>query len=273
MARYGKNGKTLPESNYPALDIRAVNRYLFYPRGGEPVPPSSGQVKTIMVPVEEGVIVGGKCHIVDRCAPNILFFHGNGEIVSDYDDFAPFFLDIGFNFIPVDYRGYGFSTGFPSVTSMMRDGHVIFNHVADWLVQEGMPGPLVVMGRSLGSASALEIAGHYEEQLGGLIIDSGFAYTGPLLENLGLDTVAIGFVEENGLQNLSKISRFHKPTLVVHGENDEIIDVTEARKLYETCPAAEKKLLVIHSAGHNDLFIIGQDLYRESLAWLKNVLM
>jgi len=271
--RSEKSGKTVPETNYATLDTRAVNRYLFYPRGGEPVPASTGSVRTILVPVEERVIVGGRCHIASRNAPNILFFHGNGEIVSDYDDFAPFFLNTGFNFIPVDYRGYGFSTGFPSVTSMMRDCHVVFSHVADWLVQEGMYAHLVVMGRSLGSASALEIAGHYEERLGGLIIDSGFVYTGPLLENLGLDTAAIGFVEENGLQNLSKISRFHKPTLVVHGENDEIIDVTEARKLYEICPAAEKKLLVIRSAGHNDLFIIGQDLYRESLAWLKNILM
>jgi len=271
--RSGKSDKTVPETNYAALDTRAVNRFLFYPRGGEPVPASTGSVRTILVPVEERVIVGGKCHISNRNAPNILFFHGNGEIVSDYDDFTPFFLNIGFNFIPVDYRGYGFSTGFPSVTSMMRDCHVIFSHVEEWLENERMSGPLVVMGRSLGSASALEIAGHYEQRLGGLIIDSGFACTGPLLEHLGLDTAAIQFAEENGLRNLSKISRFHKPALVVHGEDDEIIDVSEARKLYETCPAEEKRLLVIRSAGHNDLFIIGRDLYRESLGWLKNVLM
>jgi len=267
--RSGKSGKTSSEAGYPALDTRAVNRYLFYPRGGEPVPSSSDRARTILVPVEEGVIVGGKCHILDRSAPNILFFHGNGEIVSDYDDFAPFFLNAGFNFIPVDYRGYGFSTGFPSVTSMMRDCHVIFSHVTDWLEREGMQGALVMMGRSLGSASALEIAGRYEGRLGGMVIDSGFAFTGPLLENLGLDPAAIGFIEENGLRNLDKIRRFHKPSLIVHGENDEIIDVSEARKLYESCPAEEKRLLVIPSAGHNDLFITGREAYQNALRWLK----
>lgn len=265
--------KSFSEIDYSILDIRSVNRYLFYPRGGEPIPPSSDQVKTILIPVEEKVIVGGKCHIVDRSAPNILFFHGNGEIVSDYDDFASFFLEVGFNFLPVDYRGYGFSTGIPFVTAMMRDCHIIFRHVADWLFREGMYAPLVVMGRSLGSASALEIASHYGEKLGGMIIDSGFAYTGPLLENLGLDISAIGFIEENGLKNLSKISRFHKPALIVHGENDEIIDVSEARKLYESCPAEEKRLLVIPFAGHNDLFINGRKAYQESLDWLKGILV
>jgi len=264
--------KAFSELNYPTLDTRAVNRYLFYPRGGEPIPSSSDWVKTILIPVTEGAIVGGKCHIADRSVPNILFFHGNGEIVSDYDDWAPFFLGAGFNFIPVDYRGYGFSTGIPSVTSMMRDCHVVFTYVKDWLACEGMHGPMVIMGRSLGSASALEIAQHYDEQVGGMIIDSGFAYTGPLLENLGLDPAAIGFIEENGLRNLHKMRRFSKPTLILHGENDEVIDVTEARKLYESCPAGEKRLIVIPFAGHNDLFINGRTAYRESLAWLKGML-
>ena len=116
--------KNLYSINYPALDTRAVNRFLFYPRGGEEIPTSTEGIKTILIPVDENVAVGGRCHIVHRDAPNILYFHGNGEIVSDYDDFAPLFLDLEFNFIPIDYRGYGFSTGSPSVNSMMRDCHV-----------------------------------------------------------------------------------------------------------------------------------------------------
>lgn len=264
--------KKMSPINYPVLDTRAVNMYLFYPRGGEQIPPSDDHVRTILIPVDENVAVGGRCHIVHQDAPNVLYFHGNGEIVSDYDDFAHFFLDLGFNFIPVDYRGYGFSSGSPSVSSMMRDCHAVFNYIKDWLREGEMRGSLLVMGRSLGSASVLEIACHYEELIAGMILDSGFAYTGPLLEVLGLNPETLGFREEDGLRNLDKIKQFHKPMLIIHGENDEIIDVTEGRKLYESCPSEIKRLLVIPRAGHNDLFVYGLDAYLESLSWIKGIL-
>jgi len=196
--------KDINKIQYPILDVRAVNRFLFYPRGGEPIPPSTEHIKTIIIPVDENIIIGARCHVNSKNAPNILFFHGNGEIVSDYDDFAPLFLNLGFNFIPVDYRGYGFSTGSPSVSSMMCDCHAAFSYIKDWFLTEQMSGPLLVMGRSLGSASALELAAHYSDQIAGLILDSGFAHTRPLLENLGLDPNAIGFREEDGFRNLQK---------------------------------------------------------------------
>lgn len=265
--------KNLEEIKYPILDIRAVNRFLFYPRGGEPVPPSTERIKTILIPVEETVAIGARCHIIRKEAPNILYFHGNGEIVSDYDDFAPLFLDLGFNFIPVDYRGYGFSGGSSSVTTMMRDCHVIFSYIQDWLRNKEMGGSFLIMGRSLGSASALEIASNYENVVDGLILDSGFAYTGPLLENLGLNPESIGFREEDGFRNLQKIERYHQPTLIIHGENDEIIDVADGRKLLESCPSDTKKLLVIPRAGHNDLFAYGLDAYLESMAWIKDTII
>jgi pimeloyl-ACP methyl ester carboxylesterase len=260
------------EINYHTLNTRAVNRYLFYPRGGESVPASTDQIKTILIPIEENVVIGARCHVIHKEAPNILFFHGNGEIVSDYDDFAPLFLDLGFNFIPVDYRGYGFSSGSPSVISMMGDCHIVFNYVRDWLRDRGIHGSLLVMGRSLGSASALEIASNYEDAIGGMILDSGFAYTGSLLENLGLNSESIGFQEEDGFRNLQKIKIFHQPTLIIHGENDEIIDVTDGRKLFDSCPSNTKRLLVIPRAGHNDLFAYGLDAYLESLTWMRGVL-
>ena len=42
------------------------------------------------------------------------------------------------------------------------------------------------MGRSLGSAPALELTGHHPEAIAGLILESGFAHTGPLLRRLAL---------------------------------------------------------------------------------------
>jgi len=58
---------------------------------------------------------------------------------------------------------------------MMRDSHVIFEYISDWLDEGDFTGPLIIMGRSLGSAPALELAEQYKDRIDGLIIDSGFA--------------------------------------------------------------------------------------------------
>ena len=121
-------------------------------------------------------------------APNVLFFHGNGEIVADYNDLGPLYISNGLNFMPVDYRGYGRSTGRPTVAAMMMDCHSIFEFTKRWLRDNGYTGRFIVMGRSLGSAPALELASHYKDQIDGLIVESGFAYTGPLLALVGINT-------------------------------------------------------------------------------------
>jgi fermentation-respiration switch protein FrsA (DUF1100 family) len=198
-------------------------------------------------------------------APNLLFFHGNGEIVADYDEMGPLYNRMGINFLAVDYRGYGRSTGEPTITAMMRDCHLIFEFTLKWLKNKGYPGPLLGMGRSLGSASALELASHYKDRTSGLIIESGFAYAGPLLRLLGINPEAMGFKEEKGFRNLEKIKTWDKPALILHAELDHIIPFSDGEALYHACPAPDKTLLKVRGANHNDIFIRGFDDYMNAV--------
>lgn len=258
--------KDLSKINYPELDKKEVTEAVFWPR---PDLFAEGEEdKEIMIPVGDEVKIGAKFHIYGPRAANILFFHGNGEIVSDFDQLGSVFNQMGVNFLPVDYRGYGKSTGSPTVTEMMRDAHRIFSFVQNWLIKNNYNGPFLVMGRSLGSASALELASSYQQDLQGLIIESGFAYISPLLKLLGLDPDQIGFQEESGPGNLDKISKITQPTLIIHAEQDHIIPYSEAKILYENCPANEKNLLTIAHANHNDIFAWGLKNYLQAIAEL-----
>ena len=251
--------------NYALLDQPAVSNVLFHPRPEYARKESENDDSLIMIPVEEDIRIGARFHIVENAGPNILFFHGNGEIVADYDDFSSIINQLGINFLAVDYRGYGRSSGQPTVTSMMRDCHMVFDFVCQWLAKKGYAGPLVLMGRSLGSASVLELAAHYADQIDALIVESGFASSSPLLQLLGLDTTAIGFTEEMGFQNREKICNFSKPTLIIHAELDHIIPFTEGALLFESCPAADKTLLKIPAANHNDIFMHGVQDYMAAI--------
>jgi hypothetical protein len=121
----------------------------------------------------------------------------------------------------------------------------------------GYQGPLMVMGRSLGSASALELAAAYPEEIAALIIESGFAYAGPLLQLLGVNLAAIGFQEKAGFRNIDKIRAYPGPTLIIHAEHDHIIPLSDGRALYDASRAADKTLLIIPHANHNDILSQG----------------
>jgi fermentation-respiration switch protein FrsA (DUF1100 family) len=247
--------------DYSLLDRPGVLMFLFHPRPewGSPRPDD------VLIQVEKDVVVGARFHLAGVRAPNILFFHGNGEIVADYDHIGSSYPRMGINFLPVDYRGYGRSNGKPTITNMMRDAHVIFDYVLEWLKGRGHTGPLLVMGRSLGSAPALELSVHYSDQVEGLIIESGFAYARPLLRILGIDMEALGIKEEAGFRNLDKISTFDKPTLIIHAQNDDIISFSQGQALYDACPAQDKRLLMIPGASHNNIFLRGMKEYMEAV--------
>ena len=249
--------------DYSLLDRPEILMFLFHPRPEWGSRRATSSTEDMLIQVEKDVVIGARFHLAGKEAPTILFFHGNGEIVADYDDIGPLYMRMGINFLPVDYRGYGRSTGTPTITSMMKDSHIIFNYAQKWLHDRGFTGPFIVMGRSLGSASALELSVHYMNHIDGLIIESGFAYAQPLLRLLGIKMDALGIQEEDGFNNIDKITAFTKPTLIIHAENDHIISFTEGQALYDGCPATDKVLLKIPGANHNDIFLKGMKEYME----------
>jgi len=258
--------KDISQIDYRVFDKPEILSLLFYPRREAALFRSEGaNARNLQISVDDHTTIGARFHPAGKSAPTILFFHGNGEIVSDYDEIGPLYVKRGMNFLPVDYRGYGSSTGKPTVTSMMRDCHVLFEYFLHWLEEGGYGGPLVVMGRSLGSAPALEVAVNYLDRISGLIIESGFAHFLPLLRLIGVPVSQMGISEEDGCRNLEKIGAFDKPTLVIHAEYDHIIPFAEGKALYEAGGAREKRLLTIPGADHNTIFMTGFAAYMSAI--------
>jgi len=254
---------------YAKLDQPEVLQVIFHPRQEHDSQPPPGAIDFDIV-VEGDVRVGARFHMAGAGDPNILFFHGNGEIVADYDTIGPLYNQNELNLLIVDYRGYGRSTGVPTVTSMMRDAHIVYKEVVKWLRDDNRTGPLIIMGRSLGSACAIELAASDQGDISGLIVDSGFAHTVPLLSCLGVDTQALGITEANGFKNSEKIAQFPKPTLIIHAQHDQFIPVMSAELLQVHCPARSKEFHMIPGADHNTTMIRAGKVYFEIIKRFTN---
>lgn len=263
----------MEKMNLSTFDRPDVTQFLFHPRREVGSGSTVENCQEKLIPVDGNVVIGSRFYLIHPNAPTVLFFHGNGEIVADYDDIAQIYMKMNINFIVFDFRGYGKSTGSPTVTTMLQDCCQVFDFSVNHLKTIGYSGVLVVMGRSLGSACALEIVSSYSDVVDGLIIESGFAFSIPLLKIIGIDVGRIGLTEEDGIGNSEKIKRFNKPTLIIHAEFDHIIPFSDGQYLFDHSPASDKNLLKIGGANHNDIFGKGIQEYMLSIKKLLERIM
>ena len=243
------------------MDLNIISSFLFHPRKSY----QDMDEKDIQINMEDSVQVGARLHLINQSAPTILFFHGNGEIATEYDDIAQGYNQKNINFIIADFRGYGFSSGVPDVKNTQSDAHIILDYVLKHFKEKNYSGPLILMGRSLGSVSVLELSKRYPHDFSGLIIESGFADEGPLFKLIGTTPMQEGFKKKDGFLNGEKIKKYIGPLLIIHAEQDHIIPFGQGELLYHFCPSNNKKFLSIPKANHNNILSVGFQKYFEEV--------
>jgi hypothetical protein len=228
------------------FDAEGFNARLFFPRQDRSPAPEGAQDLTVAV---DGAALHLRWHRPPAGLPTVLLFHGNGEVVSDYDPQASSYAAVGAGLAVVDFRGYGQSTGTPTLRSALADAP----RVADALVRAGA-GALVGMGRSLGSACAAELIQAPPAAFRGFIWESGAADLAGLVRRRGLavpDPLPEADLER--FDPLRKLARGRLPMLFLHGEKDTLILPREADAAHAASGAAQKTLVRVPGRGHNDV--------------------
>jgi len=237
-------------ADYSQIDRSPLISFLFYPRRDTTSCPEGGF--DLLVPVEKGISVACRFFAGHPGWPWILFFHGNGEVASDYDEIATFYHQKEINLVVADYRGYGASGGSPGFAHLIHDGDLIFEAVREELSRKGLGESLWVMGRSMGSLCAVELAYHYPKEIKGMIVESGFASVTRLIKHLNLPARGLNLnpIEE---ERLAMIRQITVPALILHGEMDMLVPLQEAKDLYQTLNSSKKKLVILPNADHNTI--------------------
>lgn len=251
--------------DYTVFDHPAVSGFIFYPRADGYRLPDTERSTGFLVPAGSGIHISCRFFFGDKANINVLFFHGNGELAGEYEEIGLLFNNTGINLFVADYRGYGGSSGRPTVSSMIKDAHSVAAWFNQFLQDKGYTGSRFIMGRSLGSSPAIDLASSHPGWYSGVIIESGFCDVSDLLGRLGQalrppgqpPAVSPGF---------SRVMKINIPALIIHGEYDSIVPLSEGEKIYRNIGSGEKKLVVVPGADHNDIFAVGADLYLRELS-------
>lgn len=185
----------------------------------------------------------------------ILFSHGNA---ADLGLMSSFYLGLGnkinCNVFGYDYSGYGLSSGKPSEKSLYTNIEVAWNELRSrYNIQANK---VILYGQSIGTVPTVDLASKYD--FAGVILHS------PLTSGLRLafpNTRRTWFFD--AFPNIDKVSKINSPVLVIHGTEDEVIDISHGKAIHSLCRNAVSPLWV-EGAGHNDI-----ELFREYLERVK----
>ena len=186
----------------------------------------------------------------------LVWFHGNaGNISHRVDNIKLLHDKVKVNVFIFDYRGYGRSEGRPSETGTYRDGEAALDLLRAKVGAHA--GKIILFGRSLGAAVAVEMATRFDSQ--GLILESPFISVAEMARVV-LPYLPVGALLRSRYDVGSKIKNIGVPLLVLHGDRDEIVPLSHGKAVFDAAPEP-KKFFVIAGAGHNDTYIVGGDGY------------
>jgi pimeloyl-ACP methyl ester carboxylesterase len=210
-------------SGTPALDPGVEHAWLDTP---------GGRVEAFLLPASSRASAPG---------PLVVYAHGNGELVDYWlRELAPLQAH-GAAVLLVEYPGYGRSSGRPSESTIQA----AFAAGYDWAVarKEIDRTRVVGYGRSLGGGAICALG--RVRPLAALVLESSFT---SVRDVAAAHFSVPRFLVRSGFDNLDFVRGYTGPLLVVHGEDDQLIPVAQARQLVQ---ASRDAVLELASCGHN----------------------
>ncbi|MEK6799899.1 MAG: alpha/beta hydrolase [Planctomycetota bacterium] len=196
----------------------------------------------------------------------VLIFHGNAGNVSHRLHKLKVLHGLGYNSLIIDYRGYGRSDGEPSEGGLYLDAQAAWNHLVESRGES--PSRIVVLGRSLGGAVAIDLASR--RRPAALVVESSFTS----LVDVGkfqYPFLPVAWILRDRFESIDKIGRVDCPKLFLHGQSDDLIPLSMAQALFDA--ASPPKLFVETPGDHNESGFTYAPVYAKALAtFITNVL-
>lgn len=190
----------------------------------------------------------------DDARATVLHFGGNGFLMVKSRPLIEAYSSMPVNLILFDYRGYGLSSGEPSVEGIQTDAQSMFDTARDLAGERSTP--LFVHGHSMGSFLSGYIAA--QEDIAGYIMESPISEVSSWTKNLvpWLLRPFIRFDIDDSIasqNNLEYVSSVEHPLLILGGSDDDITPFFMAEELHAVSASPRKNLVEIEGGTHNDL--------------------
>jgi hypothetical protein len=190
---------------------------------------------------------------------SVIFCHGNAGNISDRVDSINALHRMGLNVLIFDYRGYGRSEGRPSEKGTYKDADAAWRYLVE--TRGESPDRIVLFGRSLGGAVAIELAGR--NRPAALVVESTFTSLVDI-GRLHYSLLPVRLVLRYRYDSICRVASLACPKLFIHGSGDTLIPFANGRELFAA--AAQPKQFMETPGGHNQSGFMYSPEYTDRLA-------
>jgi len=226
------------------------------PREGKGGSCAGSGAEALTVISKDGTEIQSRVFLGRPEEPHILFFPAEYDTETGISDLATGLGKFGISLISMAYRGCLGSAGNPSISALPQDAEVFYHAVRGWYAKAHRTGPLVFMGRSLGSAIALDLASRHVKDSLALILESAFDSTEGFLSGKG-----IPFSGGDPFSNRSKMLKYHKAVLFIHSYRDQAVSLDEIDCLVAESRSKATQLQIVPSGCREDIMEKAGDIY------------
>jgi uncharacterized protein len=177
--------------------------------------------------------------------PLVLYFQGNAEGLAARAERFTWLTADGTGLLALCYRGYGGSTGKPTEDGLIRDAVAAY----DFARVRYPARRIVLFGESLGTAVAVALAAGHE--IGALILDAPFSSAAEV-GAAAYPFAPVRWAMKDKFRSDERIGRVAAQLLVLHGEQDRIVPIRFAERLYALA-REPKRFVRFPQGGHVDL--------------------
>ena len=185
----------------------------------------------------------------------VIYCHGNGGNIGGRIGVLEGLRALGLSVLIFDYRGYGESSGRPTVAGTRLDVATAWSHVVE--TRGVAPERVLLWGRSLGGAIAIDQAARASEARtppAALVVESSFTSTVTLGKEL-YPWLPVGwFRNKIDYPSLDRIAEVGVPVLLAHSPDDELIPRAHGQALLEAADAGAPPATawIELAGGHNE---------------------
>ncbi len=206
----------------------------------------------------EGRLLGWRRGGVSKASRRVLVFHGNAGNALDRVYYVRLFEGLGVDVVLFEYPGYGAREGRISESELVAAGR----EAASLLAQEG---PLLLLGESLGSGVAAQVAAGDPSRIQGLFLVTPYARMSEV-GGQAYPWLPVRWLLKDRWDNVAALARYRGPVAILIAGRDEVVGAAQGHRLAEAC-RGPVRVWVQPEAGHNTLELGGRG-WAELLAFV-----
>lgn len=185
----------------------------------------------------------------------IICAHGNADDIGTFQEYANSLArDQNANVLWFDYVGYGHSSAGTTTEKNMGEA---LTAVVDYgtNVLQVPRHRIVLFGKSIGTAATIRVAAKtsMREIMGVVLVSPLASGIRAFVPGYMAQADACTLLDSLFADNMHLISRVEVPVLMIHGYNDNIIDVVNTRLLQTRLGRTSVYPPLLVAAGHNDI--------------------